>query len=58
MPDMNVIIDKALRGLIWVLPGLLILLGIILVLSCADRRPKRRDSDNQHPDDSNGSGRL
>lgn len=50
MPDANAIIDKVLRAVIWLLPGLLILLGIILVVSYVDRRPKRnqRSHDGEH----------
>lgn len=51
MPDTNAILDKVLRGVIWLLPGLLILLGIILVVSYVDRWPKRnqRSHDDKHP---------
>jgi len=51
MPDANAVIDKALRVLIWLLPGLLILLGLVLAISYVDRRPRRKnpnDGDNMH----------
>lgn len=47
MPDANAILDRLLRAMVWLLPGLLALVAIILVLSYVDRRPKR----NQQPDD-------
>jgi len=51
MPDANAIIDKVLRALVWLLPGLLVLVTVILVVSYVDRRPKRdqRSHDDEHP---------
>ena len=48
MPDVNFMIDKVLWALIWLLPGLLVLVAIILILSYTDRRPRRKNSAD-HP---------
>lgn len=50
MPDLNIAIDKVLQSLIWLLPGLLILLVLILAFSYTGRRPKRRGGDDRRPD--------
>ena len=51
MPDVNVAIDKVLWALIWLLPGLLVLVAIILALSYTDRRPRRDDPAEPRPHD-------
>lgn len=47
MPNFNGWIDKGMQLLLWLLPGLLILVGILLALSFIDRRPKKKDDDRQ-----------
>lgn len=51
MPDVNVVVEKVLWALIWLLPGLLVLLAIILVLSYTDRRPRRDEPAEPRPGD-------
>ena len=47
MPDFNSWIDQAMQLLLWLLPGLLILIVVLLALSFVDRRPKRKGGDRQ-----------
>jgi len=47
MPEMSVLIDEGLRLAFWLLPGLLMIVVLLLVLSTVDRR---KDARTKEPD--------
>jgi len=48
MPEMSVLIDEGLRLAFWLLPGLLMIVVLLLVLSTVDRR---KDARTKEPDE-------
>ena len=56
MPDVSTIFEKALQAGRWLLPGLLLLLVIILILSLVDRIPRKKNADDRRQNRDNASG--